>query len=58
MALITIGPRQIIGVSSATRKPIDMHLDAEVLHRVQRLAVRRRVRLAAEMPIRRGSDGP
>ena len=23
-ALITIGPRQIIGVSSATRKPIDM----------------------------------
>ena len=25
-ALITIGPRQIIGVSSGTRKPIDMHL--------------------------------
>ncbi len=22
----TIGPRQIIGVSSATRKPMDMHL--------------------------------
>jgi len=26
IALITMGPRQIIGVSSATRKPIDMHL--------------------------------
>ncbi len=26
MALSTIGPRQIIGVSSATRKPIDMTL--------------------------------
>ena len=25
-ALITIGPRQIIGVSSGTRKPIDMQL--------------------------------
>jgi hypothetical protein len=25
-ALITMGPRQIIGVSSGTRKPIDMHL--------------------------------
>jgi len=25
-ALVTIGPRQIIGVSSAKRKPIDMHL--------------------------------
>ena len=25
-ALITIGPRQIIGVSSGTRNPIDMHL--------------------------------
>jgi hypothetical protein len=26
MAPVTIGPRQIIGESSATMKPIDMHL--------------------------------
>ena len=32
-APITIGPRQIIGVSSSTRKPIDMHLQPPGLDR-------------------------
>ena len=56
MALITIGPRQIIGVSSGTMKPMDMHL-------TPKFSIGTRVSPSGdtgrpEMPIMRGMEGP
>ena len=55
-ALITIGPRQIIGVSSATRNPIDMHLMPWFSIGSSRLPSA--MRGLPEMPSMRGIDGP
>jgi len=55
-ALITIGPRQIVGVSSATMNPIDMHLMPWLTSGIRVLPS-----LVWGLPwiaIMRGSDGP
>ena len=57
IADITIGPRQIIAVSSSTRKPIDMIGKTEALDR-NHLLVRRSSCGFSRMPVSRGTDGP
>ncbi len=56
MALITIGPRQIIGVSSAIMKPIDITLMPKFCIGSRRLPSR--LCGLPLIPIRRGCDGP